>query len=118
MNRDTKKYLREMRAEIPCGFFKKKKLLQPFLTSLENFLSDTPDASYSDLADAFGTPKEMAATLCENISEADVRKHRRIHRYISIIAVLVILLLSTWIIKIYRTGPKIEVTRTIVIYDE
>ncbi len=118
MNRDTKKYLRELRAEIPCGFFRKKKLLQPFLTSLENFLCETPDASYSDLADAFGTPKEMADTLSEKISEAEAQKYRRRHRYISVIAVLVILLLSTWIIKIYRTGMNVEVIRTIVIYDE
>ena len=81
MNRDTKKYLKEVRAEIPCSSDKKKQLMHAFLTSLENYLCDNPDASYQDIVDAFGTPKEMAETLSENISESDARKYRRKKRY-------------------------------------
>ncbi len=118
MNRDTKRYLRELRAEIPCGFFRKKKLIQPFLTSLENFLSEAPDASYSDLVDAFGTPKEMAATLSEKISDADIYRYKKTKKIIFAAVIFAVLLLSAWTLwALYDRSIPVTIVQTTIIYD-
>ncbi len=118
MNRDTKKYLKEVRAEIPCSSGKKKQLMHAFLTSLENYLCDNPDVSYQDIVDAFGTPKEMADTLSENISESDARQYRRRKKVVFIASILSICLLLAWIIfLLYDSRIPITIVQTTIIYD-
>lgn len=118
MNRDTKKYLKEVRAEIPCSSDKKKQLMHAFLTSLENYLCDNPDAAYQDIVDAFGTPKEMADTLSENISESDARQYRRRKKLVLIFSVLLLcIILSLISYKLYQRHIPAEIVRTIVVYE-
>ncbi len=118
MNRDIKKYLKEVRAEIPCSSGKKELLMHTFLTSLENYLCDNPDPAYQDLVDAFGTSKEMADTLSEKISEEEARQYRRRKKVILTASILLICLLLAWIIfLLYDLNIPANIVQTTIVYD-
>ena len=118
MNRNIKKYLKKVRADIPCGFRKKKQLMHAFLTSLEQYLHDNPDATDQDIVDAFGTPKEMAEMLSEKISESDIRRYQKFKKFIFVTFVLSVLLLAAWTFWVlYHRSIPVTIVQTTIIHD-
>ena len=118
MNRNIKKYLKKVRADIPCGFRKKKQLMHAFLTSLEQYLHDNPDATDQDIVDAFGPPKEMAEMLSEKISESEARQYRRRKKVVFTASILLICLLLAWIIfLLYDLSVPVNIVQTTIIHD-
>lgn len=66
MNRDCKKYLKEVHMLIPLNGRLERKFLHNMRENLEDFYSENKNAIYSDICHHFGTPKEFVIEYFEN----------------------------------------------------
>lgn len=67
MNRDCKKYLKEVRMLIPLNGRLERKFLHNMRENLEDFYSENKNAIYSDICHHFGTPKDKASATASAI---------------------------------------------------
>lgn len=95
MNKETIRYQRKLRKQLPCGPSRKKELLSKFETTLSPFLEDCPCPNYEQLTAAFGPPEEMASVLMEAVPEKEKRHFRlwqRIQKGLFILLFILVLL--------------------------
>lgn len=95
MNKETIRYQRKLRKQLPCGLSRKKELLSKFETTLSPFLEDCPCPNYEQLTAAFGPPEEMASVLMEAVPEKEKRHFRlwqRIQKGLCILLFILVLL--------------------------
>ena len=86
-------YKKKLKKHLPCKNVVKKRLLENFQTSLDEFLEDHPSPTAEELNAAFGPPEEMAKILSAEISQEDVaryRKGRKIKRILSVVLAVVV----------------------------
>lgn len=88
MNQAVQKYRKQVLRAMPCPAKEKKVLIEHLDSLLISFQQDEPNADEAKVLEAFGTPTELAQTLCEGYSEAEQQSwHRR--RWIRRLAILV-----------------------------
>lgn len=88
MNNHAKRYKSKLKRKLQCSRATKAKLLEEFSHSLDGFLDENPDASFTDLSNAFGPPEEMARILMEKLSAEETRQYRLHTRMKRIVAAL------------------------------
>lgn len=116
MNKDYKRYIKNIRAQIQCSRSKKAELLAPFLRSMQNYELENETAFYHDLVNAFGTPEEMAETLAEQLTEKDIRKYKCCKTVIKVFLIFVIGFVLVWsIYLLFFANAPVEVTQTIIV---
>lgn len=69
------KYLRELRRYLRCSRKSKNRLLEQFTSYQCDVIDDTLD--YDQMVTMFGPPEEMARTLMEEVTKAEVYAYRR-----------------------------------------
>ena len=114
MNKDIMRYRRMLKRNLHCGRGKRQQLLKEFSNSLSCFMDEYPDPTYSQLADAFGPPEEMASVMMERVSKDEEKQYQRGHKLLKYLKIAAIVLLA--IFAIYTFFEK-EYT-IIEIYDE
>lgn len=77
MNRQTKQYIKELKAHLKCGRSLRKQVLSDFLPALTSYLEDVPSPTRTMLEDAFGPPQEMAMVLMKSISQEEQISYKR-----------------------------------------
>ena len=69
MNRELKRYRRQVKQKLRCVGRTKRALLARLDQDLARYAAEEPSASYSDAVLAIGTPSEVAAELNETLTE-------------------------------------------------
>ena len=105
--RAAKRYLREVRRNLPCSFQTKRELLLRIRDSLTDFAEERPHACYEDITEQFGEPTDVADAYFADLPAAQLRKAlqtaRFIRRVLIVVCVLAVLLLViTFGIMIYE----------------
>lgn len=77
MNRQTKQYIKELKANLKCSHAYKNQLTSQFNYSLASFLEEVPDPTPQELNNAFGPPQEMAFILMNSIPEKEQINHAK-----------------------------------------
>lgn len=72
--RAAKRYLREVRRNLPCSFRTKRELLSRLQDSLTDFVEERPHASYEDLTAHFGLPTDVADAYFADLPAGQLRK--------------------------------------------
>jgi len=101
MNRELLRYTRAVKKQLRCTGKTRKALSQRLRGMLGAYEDENPAPSAQELVSAFGPPEEMAATLCESLTEADLRGYSRQKLLIRIAAgaaVVALLLFSIYVI--------------------
>ncbi len=98
MNKAIVRYRRRVIRSMHCPRDTRKKLLRKLDALLTSFQEDEPDADAAQFEQAFGSPSEMANSLCEGISE-EVRlrwkyRHRMLIAACALFSIGVIVILS------------------------
>ena len=101
-NRERKRYLKNISRLLLCGSKERTQFLQDFNNNIDEFLSNNPNATISDLEKAMGTPQEIADSFMENISSKDIKKRINIVRYLIVLGgialiIFVMALLFLWL---------------------
>ena len=78
-----KKYCREIRKWLPCSQKLKKRIISEISDNVAHYLSDAPTATYSDIEQRFGTPKQIATTYINEMDTSDLLENLRVKRKIT-----------------------------------
>lgn len=81
MNHAATAYRRQVRHAMQCSKANQKKGLHDLDVLLSSFVEENPDSEIDEIVQKFGTPHEMAASLCEGVS-TDERKRWKKKRWI------------------------------------
>ena len=79
----VKKYCREIRKWLPCSWNLKKRIISEISDNVAHYLSDAPTATYSDIEQRFGTPKQIATTYINEMDTSDLLENLRVKRKIT-----------------------------------
>lgn len=111
MTKGWNKYKREVKASLKCGRKQRKQLLN----QLENFKdsSGVEDGTYSQLLASFGPPEEMAASLMENVSEAEITRFQNGKKWWRFLLCIFVAALVAGTLYIW-----FEKTNPVVVYDQ
>ena len=87
---------------LPIFFINRKAIISLLDRSISEFAESEPQASYSDYIETFGTPKDYATSLLEELPATDIKKNLNFNTYsVIIICVLILLLIIAIIFCIY-----------------
>lgn len=77
INRNARRYLRQVRTWLPCGGTMKRQIMEKIRSSISRFLEEEPSADYDSIVSRFGTPQQIAsAYVDEQDTEVLLRKLR------------------------------------------
>lgn len=92
----TWRYLRQVRSWLPCSCKAKRKIIGEIKSNIDDFLTNNPDAQYTNLVARFGTPQEIAASYVNEMDMGELLEglkiRKRIMKTIMIAAVIALLL--------------------------
>lgn len=80
LNKEARRYLREIRSWMPCAGKMKREVLEEIRGNLLDFLSEDPDAEYPALVARFGTPQQIASTYVDEAETGELLQTLRIRR--------------------------------------
>lgn len=96
VQRDVKRYCREVRGWLPCSLKQKKKILGKMRENLARYLEEDPLANYSAIVARFGTPQQIAAAYVDEMGTPellnDLRIKRKIIRIVATVGIAFVLL--------------------------
>lgn len=97
MNDQVKRYIREVKRELPCSPREKQRCIGELKADISDYLEKKPGATLEELQEAIGSPKTIAKAFMAQLSPEE-HSHRLSARrtlvigIISIVAVLAILI--------------------------
>lgn len=71
------RYKKALKKNLHCTRNTQKQLLKKFESTWSTFLEDNPTPSMDELCTAFGSPKEMASVLMEEVTPEEIVRYRR-----------------------------------------
>lgn len=107
MNKPTKRFLRCIRKNLACSWLNRRRLMKPFLRTLELYLEEKPEPYEEDLLDAFGPPEELAEFMMESVTPGQRTRYRVGRWAVRIVAAVlaaVFLFCSALVLKHRRDG--------------
>lgn len=110
----VQKYRRQVIRAMQCPRKEKKEVLQSLDTLLGSFLEETPEADRTAILQAFGTPDQLANTLCGERPEAERtqwKRNRRIKFFVIAILGIGLILFFSYAIALYHAQAPVYVIR-------
>lgn len=117
-------YYKTVRRLIPDGYPNKNDILRTIRQNIENYFAESPNASFDDMVQEFGTPQDVAAAFLNELPDTEIagslcKKKRMIHAVCFIfaisIAVIVLLVYRIWYI---RENAAVTIEDTVYIYED
>ncbi|MGM9537610.1 MAG: hypothetical protein ACI3VN_04690 [Candidatus Onthomonas sp.] len=119
MKNALRDYRTSLKKLLCCCGSTRRRLLAQFDQMSSLFLEEHPNPSSAELIDAFGTPKELASQLMEEVSEQDRRHYRHRRRLLWAAAAAAALLLSIYSLwAASEASHPVEITEKVIIYEE
>ena len=104
------KYKKALKKNLRCTRNTQKQLLKKFEITWSTFLEDNPTPSMDELCTAFGSPKEMASVLMEEVTPEEIVRYRRRKFFLWGIFGCVLALVLVWGILLAVEVYKINTT--------
>lgn len=98
MNKDCKKYLKQLKTLIPSAGRYERKFIQNMKNNLIEFASQNTNICYKDICERFGTPQDIIINYFENVDTEYLIQRLKISAIIRkciICAVLIIAITCT-----------------------
>lgn len=89
MNQAASRYRRQVRHAMHCSRASQEKRLHDLDLLLTSFTEENPEADIEEIVAEFGSPSEMAASLCEGISKDELSRWKRNHWILVILCILI-----------------------------
>lgn len=120
MNQAASRYRRQVRHAMHCSRASQEKRLHDLDLLLTSFTEENPEADIEEIAQKFGSPTEMADSLCEGISKGERMRWKRQHQLLIIVCILLsigIIVGISYSIAIHFAKAPFYVTEEVYIYD-
>lgn len=88
LNKDARRYLREIRGWLPCTGRMKRNVMNEIRGTVQDFLDEDPNADYAAITARFGTPEQIAGTYVDEAETGKLLHDLRIRRKIVKIAIV------------------------------
>lgn len=118
-NKHIANYYRDISTLLPIHSSNEKKYLNDFKKTLNEFSDEVPNASYKDIIDEFGEPKDVVISYLNNCNEdyliSKLRMRSiifRISAIITLIAICLCLVYSYLFIIGYNEAKQQRITTT------
>ena len=96
-NADVQRYLREIKADIPCTGKRKRDILNRISETIGGYLEENTNPSYDELTARFGTPKQIVTSCLEEMDSGELIKRLKIKRKIvGIVAAAAVAVVVLW----------------------
>ncbi len=108
-NRSARKYLRKVRALLPCSRKMKDEITAPLRRSMAEYLSEQQGATAAELQARFGTPEVIAASCLEDVDTTEVLRRLLLRRRVFVIVFIAVLLfLMSWVVNLICVNHKLQ----------
>lgn len=98
LNRDARRYLREIRGCVPCAGRMRRKMMRDIHEMLWEFFSKQPEADYSTIVDRFGTPQQIASSYVDEMATGEVLSNLYIRKKVlTLVSTLAIVIVLLWL---------------------
>ena len=101
-DKKTRRWLRDyyagVAALLPCGGREKKTLLRQLRASVEEYLSNAPEATPEELASVFGTPEQIAQSALQTADAGALRKRLSLKKAVLLALLVIVLLYAAFIV--------------------
>lgn len=77
MTNYVNQYKKALKKNLRCSSNVKERLIDKFNRSLSTFLDDKPTPGMNEICDAFGSPKDMALVLMEEVTPEEIALYQR-----------------------------------------
>lgn len=123
MTNYVNQYKKALKKNLRCSSNVKERLIDKFNRSLSTLLDDKPTPSMNEICDAFGSPKDMALVLMEEVTPEEIALYRRrkiITRIIlGAITVLFLAFVINVAVAVYRfNSTPFSIEDEIIVEDE
>lgn len=108
----AKKYLQQVKANIPYQTECSKHVLQDLSLGIEEYALENSDFDLKQLIENFGSPKDIASTLLEDVDSESIVRSIKLKRRLSC-AIVVLLILFALCIYYYGTFQGIKIQEVI-----
>lgn len=96
-----KRYYRSIRKDLPCSYKMKKRVMQQIQESVDLFLEQNPDADFEAVQSHFGEPQTIALSYIEDQDAPELLRKMRIKKkLIAIVAGVMALILTIWLVAL------------------
>ena len=108
-NRAARKYLRKVRALLPCSRRMKDEITAPLRRSMAEYLSEQQGATAAELQARFGTPEVIAASCLEDVDTTELLRRLLLRRRVFVIVFIAVLLfLMSWFVNLICVNHKLQ----------
>lgn len=108
-NRAARKYLRKVRALLPCSRKMKDEITAPLRRSMAEYLSEQQGATAAELQARFGTPEVIASSCLEDVDTTEVLRRLLLRRRVFVIVFIAVLLfLMSWVVNLICVNHKLQ----------
>lgn len=98
LNSAGKRYLWEIRKEIPCPAKRKRRILVQIRGILGEYLAQNPDADYAAITARLGSPQQIAASYVDDMGTGELLRGLTIRRKIlRRVSIAVAIMVALWV---------------------
>ncbi|MBQ3137700.1 MAG: hypothetical protein IJB74_09505 [Clostridia bacterium] len=97
-DKELKNYYSQIGRLILCGRKQKKDFLCQLKENVEEFVSDTPEATMEDIEKAFGTPESIGGSFIENTDSIKIKKQIRLKKFLVIAVVIALIIYALFVV--------------------
>ena len=111
MKRELRQYYLSVRKLLPCGLKQKTAFIRRLEGSIAAYVSEYPDADFTQIERHFGTPQQIAASYIEEMDPQEISdKLKARKRIFQIVAAAVTICVATWLAFVIYAAVEVENT--------
>ena len=108
----AKKYLQQVKANIPYQTKCSKHVLQNLTLGIEEYALENPDFNFEQLIENFGSPKDIASTLLEDFDSEHIVRSMKVKRRL-FYTIVVLLVLFVFCISYFSNSDAVDIQEVI-----
>lgn len=96
-NKAARQFLREVKALLPDTGKQKKPIANRISTTVEELLTENPNAGYDEIVSRLGSPNQIAASCLEEMEAPELMKKLRVRKkVVCIVAAAAVAVVLLW----------------------
>ena len=97
-DKELKNYYSQITRLAVCERKKKKAFLLELKENIEEFVSDSPEATLEEIEKLFGTPEVIAQSLVSNTDSAKIRKQVQIKKAVVVSLIIALIIYALFVV--------------------
>ncbi len=97
-DKELKNYYSQINRLILCDRKQKKVFLCQLKGNVEEFISDTPEATMEEIEKAFGTPESIGGSFIENTDSKKIKKQIQLKKVLVIAVVIALVIYALFVV--------------------